>query len=255
MSTIPLIAVRGFGAAFALLALSGIAADQYTQRPTITSARDLIEIPPERLQVDAPAVFKINNSAAASRLARQGIVVRIFSMVADQKFPVPIAQSDGCDIFLSVQHQLVVSDFGELKFATINSLNRDWLYLSNSLNSVEPGHYYFVFEQSKSIQNHSEQFRIKSSDARKYFETGFRITIDPSGQSISADSLRKQFLERSARIGKLKVEIDKKTDAPPCYSYQSVTVQARSPQPLNQGILLACAPVNWRNATANNLDG
>jgi hypothetical protein len=242
MKVSSLFAARGFAACAALAMLSVLAATQFVQRPTITRAVDLIELPAEKMRVGVPASFNLRTTAAAKRLAVQGVVVRIFSLLADQKVPVPITQADGCDVYLSVAHQLVLSGPDQLKFATVATLDKDWLNLSNSLNSVEAGHYYFVFEQSSSAMAATEQFRIKTSDARKYFETGFRVTIDPTGHNITADSLRQKFLDRSARLGQLKIDVDQKTDSPPCYGYQPVTVRAAAKRSLEQGVLLACAP-------------
>ncbi len=239
MNAFLLVATRTLAAGIALAMLTALAATQFVQRPTITRAVDLIEVPAERIQVGSSASFTLRTSSSAKRVAAQGVTVRIFSLSADQKIPSPVAQVDGCDAYLSVSHQLVQTPSGQLKFATISVLDKDWLYLSNSLTTVEAGHYYFVFEQSSAAMSASEQFRIKSSDARKYFETGFRVTIDPTGQTISADSLRQKFLDRSAKLGLLKIEMDSKNDSPPCFGFQPVTVQARR-NDVEQGVLVAC---------------
>lgn len=234
-------AIADLGVCASLVVLSASAATQEIRRPTITRAGDLIVVPGQRILVDSPAAFRLKASAAARRLAREGVVVRIFSLAVDQKTPLPIAQVDDCDVYLSVPHQLVLSDAGELKFATIAALDKDWLNLSNSLNTVEPGHYYFVLEQAHSAMAASEQFRIKTADARKYFETGFRVTIDPAGKGITAESLKREFLDRAARLGQLKIEVDRKTDLPPCYSYVPVTVVAQAGNAVERGVLMACS--------------
>jgi hypothetical protein len=240
MNSSSLFATRILVASIGFVLLSALAASQFVQRPTITRAIDLVELPAERVQVGAPALFTLRATSHAKRIAAQGVTVRIFSLLAEQKIPVPVAQADGCDVYLSVSHRLIQTSSGQLKFETIAALDKDWLNLSNSLTSVEAGHYYFVFEQSSPAIAASEQFRIKSSDARKYFETGFRVTIEPGGHGVTADSLRHKFLDRSAKLGQLKIEVDSKTDLPPCFGYQPVTVQARR-ESIEQGVLVACA--------------
>lgn len=233
-----------------LVGMSTLAGSQYVRHPTITHAVDLIDQPLERVRVNSPATFKLRPSAAAMRVAKQGLVVRIFGLTADQKTPVPIAEIDGCDVYLSVSHKLVLNSPNELRFETITALDKGWLNLSNSFKSVESGHYYLVFEQSTAAQASSEQFRIKKSDSSKYFETGFRLTIDVTGSDITAESLLRQFSERRERIGRLKIEIDQKSQPVPCYSYQAVTVQAQRAQPISQGELHACATDNVEAAPA-----
>ena len=222
-----------------VIVLSAIAAVHYRQRPTITRALDLIQALPERIPVNSPAVFKLKASAAAQRIAKRGVVVRIFSLSADQKTPAALTQIDGCDVYLSVPYKLVPAGVNEIKFQAIDVLDESWLNLSNSLRSVEPGRYYFVFEQADSDSSGSEQFRIKSSDALAYFKTGFRITIE-THEEISAKSLRHHYLEREANLGRLKIEVDSEANPVPCYSYERVVVQAHANDPVRQGILQAC---------------
>jgi len=232
-------------AVFATAAWIGISwatlAAAQTARPTITRAVDLIDAPGAILQVNAPAAFKVKESATAKRIAREGVLVRIFSLGPRQQIPTPISQADNCDIYISVPHKMVLDEAGALKFETIAVLDKDWLNLSNSLRTVESGHYFFVFEQGSSEIASSEQFRIRTADAARYFETGFRVTVEAGGTTISADSLKSQYQEREARLGQLKVEIDRNTRPAPCFSYKPVTINADAGPWMKGGELRACA--------------
>lgn len=217
-------------------------AQKLPDRPTVTRAFDLIDKVPDRVEVGYRAAFVRKSGARAQQIVQAGLVVRVFSLTEKQDVPAPLKKDGDCDIFISVIHRLVPVAGNEIRFETISSLDGDWLNLSNSLNSVVPGRYFLVFEQSGPGFQAAEQFRLRSADVPNYFATGFKLVVENKSGSIDAMTLRKKFVERTAHLDQLKEDADDKSKATPCFRYSPVNIQSATLEEPGQGELLACLP-------------
>lgn len=231
------------GAALAVLAaLLGATRLTYESRPTIARAFDLIEDFPAKVPVNTPAVFKVRASASAKSVVRAGVIVRVFSLAPHLSRPEPVTRIEDCDIYLSTSYRLQAVTESESRLEGIAALDKNWLNLSNSLRTVEPGHYFFVFERTESAVVGSHHFRLKAEDAENYFKTGFKVVIDPTGAEIAAEPLRSKYLDREVSFGRLKADADNRPASIPCFRFEPVSVQAKIGNRVIQGALLACAP-------------
>src|SRR5262245_56968483 len=100
----------------------------------------------------------------------------------------------------------------QLTLKTLNCDSSRWIkggiQLTNSQNSTNDGRWYLVFEQAQADPP-QEQFRIRSTDAKDYFDTGFVITVYDNG-SIPFDKIKAEYEKRTDSLTKLYRESIKK---------------------------------------------
>lgn len=201
--------------------------------PTVTRAIDVFESSPERVIVGSRLAFKTKATTSAQKIVRSGLQVRVFTLRDDQSRPSPITIIDDCDVFLSV---VLKVDSPSGTEAIIQTLDHHWLNLTDSLNSIIPGKYLFVFEQSGPD---SEQFRLKQSDYKTYFDTGFLLTVDKH-DGISLETVRSAYFERRDKLGRLRLEIDKKQPSVPCYTYRRLISETLVDTQISQSTMGYC---------------
>jgi hypothetical protein len=206
----------------------------------VTRAYDLIESFPDRIPVGHPMVFKVKQAQSAKVISRSGIFVRIFPLGKSDQIPRPQIKADDCDYYLATVFTLNLVDDEELRFKRIKSIDKSWMNLSNSGNTVVSSSYFLVFEQGGTEFSEIQAFGIRSSDAQKYFGTGFRITIEDSSGTISADEIREEYKRRENRSVKLKLQADTALDPIPCYSYQPLNVNKFTKSNWD-GVMSACS--------------
>lgn len=199
--------------------VTGVHAQNIAPRPTIARVTDVFEGRPERVLAGSRIALKTKNLAAARRVVHSGLQVRIFSLRDDQSSPSPITTIDDCDVFLAVVLAIEAPNDTE---AIVPTLGDGWLNMSDSLNSILPGKYFLVFEQ---LGPTSEQFRLKKSDYAAYFDSGFQLTVDQR-DGTSVEAVRSAYFQRRDKLGRLRLEIDDRQRAVPCYTYRRLVAQA-----------------------------
>lgn len=202
-------------------------------RPTVTRAADVFENTPDRVVAGSRLVLKTRGTQVAQRIVRSGLQVRVFSLSDEQSRPVPVSTVADCDVYVSVVLRMDGSSGAQ---AVIATLDHSWLNLSDSQSSILPGRYYFVFEQAGPA---AEQFRLKRTDTKDYFDTGFLLVVDKS-DSISLNSVRASYFERRAKLGQVRLEIDEKSPVVPCYTYRRLVAEYESKVELAQAPLELC---------------
>jgi hypothetical protein len=216
------------------VALGEVSAQTTVPRPTVTRAFDVFENYPERVLVGTDIVFKRKTSQGAQKLVRSGLHVRVFSLSDAETEPTPITVIGDCAVYLSVVHTIEPTDATEVRF---KKMDHSWLNLSHSGNSIKDGRYFFVFEQAGPT---SEQFRIKSTDAKSYFSTGFRVVVFDNG-GTSLKTVKTEYEKRDRTLGRLYVSEDNKLRDAPCYTYRKLTVEATADFQLAQASLESCS--------------
>lgn len=186
-------------------------------RPTVTRAVDLIDNYPARVPIGTDVVFKRKSTSTGRTVMQSGIQVRVFTLGDNESRPKPITTVADCDVYLSVVHPLQSIGDLELRFV---KMDQGWIQLTYSEKSAKDGRWYLVFEQAGVRQ---EQFRIRSKDAKDYFDTGFLITVYDNG-SIPFAKIKAEYEQRRDSVAKLYEEIDQKDLRVPCYSYHRLTV-------------------------------
>jgi hypothetical protein len=212
-------------------------------RPTVTKAFDIIESVPERISVGAPAAFQRRTTAGIEDFLRDGVIVRIFSLRPGEERPEPLdgMRVNDCDVYLAVVHRLVLSGTRDLRFESVITLDQEWLSVSNSGETIEPGHYFLVFERPGQAEVMTDYFRIQKDDAKSYFDTGFKMTILADNPRLKAQDLVRKFRERSNRIGDLKERLDKTKASIPCFSYEPLKIRKAATDQFSDGELVACS--------------
>lgn len=219
-----------------LLAQLVCGAEAYAQAvpalPTVTRAIDVFEGNPERVIVGSRLAFKIRATTAAQTIARSGLQVRVFALREDQARPTPITRIGDCDVFISAVVQVRTSGTE----AIVQTLDPSWLNLTDSLNSIAPGRYFLVFEQSGPD---SEQFRLKTADYDRYFGTGFLLIVD-THEGISVEAVRSAYFQRRNDLGRLRLEIDERKPSVPCYTYRRLVAETPADTQISQSTLAYC---------------
>ncbi len=195
------------------LGSSGNASAQTTlPRPTLAQPSNIFEQIIDKFNTAEPALFKIRNPQGR-KIIDGGLQARIFTLEGSQNTPVPVADIDGCNVFLSVV--LDVSVVGGTH-AALPVLNYHWLGLTDSLNHIKAGRYFLVFEQRGPKSN---EFRLKEGDEGAYFANGFVFTVSPS-TGVSLEMVKKSYFDRRDQIGELRELISDVTRRVPCYTYR-----------------------------------
>lgn len=216
-----------------LLVGPGAYAQAVAPRPTVTRAIDVFESNPERVIAGSRLAFKTKAIAAAQKIVRSGLQARVFALRDNESRPTPLTRIDDCDVFLSVVLKVESSGGTE---AVVQTLDHGWLNMSDSLSSIVPGKYLFVFEQSGPA---SEQFRLKKSDYKAYFETGFRLVVDKH-DGISLEAVRSEYFKKRDRLGVLRLEIDEKQPSVPCYTYRPLVAETSVVTQIAQSAMEYC---------------
>jgi hypothetical protein len=208
-------------------------------RPTVTRALDLITVYSSPISLGAEVVFvqKPNLSSRARALIQSGVQARVFSLEEGERKPKPIAtvgkRTNKCNVYLSTVHRLLPTPGGGLRFA---KMEPGWINLTHSRRSTKPGRWFLVFELLGAAQ---EQFRIKTSDASAYFETGFIITVEDNG-SIPFDEISVKYKERNDNFVRLYEELDLDDSSVPCYSYSSIRASLEAGAVVAYGEIEGC---------------
>jgi hypothetical protein len=206
-------------AALAFGTLSCVAsATELPARPTVTRALDFIKEYPSRVPLGTNVVFERRNPESDKSLIYSGLQVRIFKIRIGEKRPTAIAEIDGCEVYMTTVVTLRPTASGELRFTKLNDA---WINITSSGNSTKETQWFFVFEKS-GLKN--SQFRIKTSDAQSYFDTGFSVLVY-SDDPIPTDSIRQAYEERRGRAQDLYRELDDNNSAVPCYSYKRLSTK------------------------------
>jgi hypothetical protein len=211
-------------------------------RPTVTRAIDLIDNYPVKIPIGTDVVFKRKTANTGRALVQSGVQVRVFTLGENENRPQPITTVADCDVYLSVVYRLrSAADLKDLELRFVK-MDQGWIQLTNSQNSTKDGRWYLVFEQSLAGAP-QEQFRIRSTDAKDYFDTGFLITVYDNG-SIPFDKIKAEYEKRSDSLTRLYREIDQKDLRVPCYSYRRLTVDAKAESVVAYAELEICAAVD-----------
>ncbi len=205
---------------FASLASSVYAQAQIPLR-TVTKPNDIFENNPQRVVVGDRIVLKARSRPAVAQLLRSGLQARIFTLRDDQSKPSPITTIDDCDVFLAVVLSLQRSSDTE---AFIPALDAKWLNITPSLQTIQPGRYYVVFEQ---LGPQLPQFRLKHGDYRTYFDSGFLLQVD-ANRDATLERVKDAYLERRNLLNSLRLEIDDRQNRQPCYTYRQLSAEVES---------------------------
>ena len=112
-----------------------------------------------------------------------------------------------------------------------------WLTLSASKHSYDSGHYFMVIETAGPDDR---IFRLKASDASRYFAQGFALTVE-AGREIALDEVKRLHAGRFVDADDLVRRVGLRGEGIPCYRYVShKTALADAALPDEQGELLAC---------------
>ena len=87
----------------------------------------------------------------------------------------------------------------------------------------------------------TEQFRIKSADAKSYFATGFRVEVF-NDESVTIDAVELEYRKRHESRRRLRQEVDKKKTVVPCYIYRKLTAANDVGLQIAEGSLELCTP-------------
>lgn len=226
-------------AAFAVLQLcTGICQAQQlayssAARPTVSRATDFITVTAVTT-VGKAIKFTRLESTEAKRLLSANLQVRIFPLSQGQDVPVARHTIEDCNLYLTTIFPVDKVAGGDVMITTPDA---GWLSLSTSERSYAEGNYYIVFETAGADDR---VFRLKASDAKNYFDQGFKLTVEGDA-SISIEQVKKLHANRKLATIKLVERVDLKGDAIPCYRYAShKTVLAEIDETMETGELLAC---------------
>lgn len=186
-------------------------------RPTVTRSVDLIQEFASRVPLGTEAVFKPRPTARAKSIVDSGVQVRIFGLLDNETKPSRVSTIGDCDIYLSVVHRLEKTPSGELRFGR---LDQGWVNVSYSGNSPKDGRWLMVFEQHGPTE---EQFRIRTTDAKPYFKTGFVVIVFDTG-SVPLSQIKAEYERREGEGARLLRQVDQKDPSVPCYRYSPVRV-------------------------------
>lgn len=190
---------------------SGYTADLNLERPTVTKAFDVVDRYPESIPQGTLVTFKRKDTKLAAHIIDEGLQARVFSLGDQEKIPQPIDTTGNCDHYISTVIPLTKNG-NDIVFSRVGE---DWLYPTASGNSIKDGRYYFVFEKVGSTQEH---FRLRTSDALAYFESGFLLIVKDNG-AASLERVKKEYKQRKSKLDSLILEIDDPAKKVPCYKY------------------------------------
>ena len=202
-------------------------------RPTITRATDVIAKPPSSVVVRSTLRFTPRDTAPARALAAKGFHIRVFTLSRQWDTPRAVTQHGDCDIYLSMVMPVRAQADGTIRIA---ELNEAWLELSYSCETPREGRFLFVFEETGPTD---AIFRLRSEDAKSYFEQGFILTVQPDKQ-VDLVEAKRWFSRGEEQRGKLYLDANRVREGVPCYSYKSRKVVAENAIDLTAGDLLAC---------------
>lgn len=219
--------------ALPLIALS-CSVVQAQNRPTVTKVFDFFEPYPEKVPVGTAVAFRLKTATTPSFV--HALQVRVFSLRDGESVPTPINPdhpASDCDIYVSVVRHL---EFGADRQLRLETVDHRWLTLTYAHNAVKEGRYYLVFEQAGP---QSAQFRIRAEDAKRYFESGFALTVYGGG-TVSLEDVEREYRKRREALDLVYLEIDDRTKAVPCYRYQKLTAEGDAPLELASAQLEPC---------------
>jgi len=221
-------------------------------RPTVTRATDILETAPTEVSVGTAAAFRTKSIAAVEKLVRDGLLVRIFALRSGQERPEPEPglRLDNCDVYLATVHRLVKGGTGMIKLETVSTLDKGWLQLSNSKETVQPGIYYMVFELTGLNPISQDYFRLHKDHVNGYFDTGFKFTILANDPKIQPAELMAKWEGHKQNIGTLRQKLDALKSTLPCYTFEPRRLQALIDLDTPAGDLIACLVPQEAEATS-----
>jgi len=209
-----------------------VSAYAQTPLPVIARVDDVFLNRPDRIEVGGDVVFKIKNQQA-EKIVNSGLQIRVFALRDSEDRPAPISNIEDCDIFLSTIINLKYPGNQEV---IAPAFSYAWLNLTNSLNTIIPGRYFFVFEKSGPGSN---QFRLKHTDYKEYFDSGFLLTIDRDAK-VNIDLVKNAYFERLQLLAQARLQIDHNVNPSPCYTYRHITAEASSDNLIAENQLQYC---------------
>jgi len=207
-----------------------------TLKPTITRAVDIVQRPADRIEFGTQLIFKQQPTQRAERIRRKGFQIRVFTLGVNETIPNPVTSIDDCNIYVSVVYVVHSGNSSDIVF---KRMDESWLGISHSGRTVFNGHHLFVFEAVETGGGTRETvFRLHKDDAKSYFDTGFRLTVDGAGRA-SIEEVRAAFTPPEGELVDLYKEIDERGNEIPCYRYLKYADDAAQQQ-YAQGTLEMC---------------
>jgi hypothetical protein len=218
-----------------IVAMPALAIDQFAkgERPTIARAFDLIHKPSTTVPVGTSLVFKRKDSPGAKLLAAKGFQIRTFAVADAQTIPEALYSMDDCDIYLSSLTHIKGTTGEDIKFADMDA---GWLDVSDSTNSVQPAHFFIVFEMPNA---NDAVFRLKKADRANYFKQGFHISVSPGDKDILRE-VQARFQRRKDTLTELVKRVTVKSSAIPCYEFKEQRLWALQEPDIETRTLVAC---------------
>lgn len=205
------------------LIAAAVAADNYLERPTVASASEIFEKYPSKVTQGTLVAFKKKESKFAAKLFDAGIQARIFALGDQDSIPKPVDTKDNCNIYISYVFPLASSGTTDV---VLQTLDEGWLNLTSSEKSIKDGRYFIVFEKSGPTL---EQFGLRPSDAKPYFDSGFVLTVSDDGKANLAKVVSEYKLRRT-KVSILRKDVDDGAlNSIPCYRYTKLA-QAIKPE-------------------------
>lgn len=202
-------------------------------RPTVSRAVDFVSFAPSS-KVGEAIKFTRLDTPEAKKISAANLQVRIFSLAEGESAPSPSLTIDDCSVYLTAIYPLHGAGNHDMVLATPDA---GWLTLSASKKSYDSGRYFIVIETAGADDR---VFRLKTSDAVRYFSQGVRLTVD-AGQDIPLDEVKRLHAGRLVDAADLVQRVNMKGDSIPCYRYVShKTVLAEAGPDGAEGELLAC---------------
>jgi hypothetical protein len=195
-----------------IIMCSAHAAEAYTDRPTITNAFDVFEKYPGKIPQGTLVTFKKKESKFATKIVEGGIQARIFALGDSDDTPKPIDIKENCNIFISYVFPLTTQGNKEVVF---QKLDEGWLNPTSSEKSIKDGRYFIVFEKSGPTL---EQFGLRPSDTKQYFESGFLLIVSDDGRA-NLEKVVNEYKRRKSKLSQLRKDVDDPSSKIPCYKY------------------------------------
>lgn len=191
--------------------------------PTTSKAFDVFEKYPQKVNRGTHVAFKAKDAGMAKHIKNNGILARVFYLSGEtERRPKPVAKTGSdCDVYITTVFSLERDRDGLFFFANVDE---GWLYPTSSNNEVKSGYYYIVFEAYESSLAKQTFFGLRPSDAKSYFESGFRLEVADDGHSNLQNVIAK-YEQRANGLHGLRLELDTKNrhGEIPCYQYRHHT--------------------------------
>lgn len=182
------------------------------ERPTVTKAFDVFDQYPGSVPQGTLVTFKKKDTTLATHIIESGVQARVFALGDQDIVPKPIESVDNCDHYISTVIPLTRINNSEIMFSKVGE---EWLNPTYSGRSVKDGRYYIVFEKVGPKQEH---FRLRTSDRKAYFESGFLLVVKDNG-TANLENVKNEYDKRKSRLESLYLEADDPNKKIPCYKY------------------------------------